>query len=112
MLDYKKIHKDIRYIVRNGQSDLRVLVKRISEGHNMPYRELNIHCLGDISPLKPRCPVVEEEVENVISQVDEDGFQKTKISKQSLWRQKISERQEIFKYVTDFLDGFDQAQSN
>ena len=76
----------------------------------MPYRELDIHRLGEISPLKPRCPVVEDEVEEVLNQVDEDGFQKTKISKKSLWRQKVSEKNEIFKYVTDFLDGFAKDQ--
>ena len=49
MMDYKKIHKDIRYIVRNGQTDLKVLVKRISEGSRLPYREIEIKELGDIS---------------------------------------------------------------
>ena len=110
MMDYKKIHKDIRYIVRNGQTDLKVLVKRISEGSRLPYREIDIKELGDISPLKPKCPIDDiNEVEE--DEVDEQGFSKVKVSKSSLWKQKVSERQQIFRNITSFLDGFSPRES-
>ena len=105
MMDYKKVHKDIRYIVRNGQTDLKVLVKRISEGSRLPYREIDIKELGDISPLKPKCPV-EDFKETEKDEVDEQGFSKVKVSKSPLWIQKVSERQQIFRNITSFLDGF------
>merc|ERR1712081_114355 len=52
LMEYKKINKDFRYIVRNGEKDLRVLIKRVSEGSYLPYRNLHLHILGRLSPLK------------------------------------------------------------
>ena len=48
------MNDDFRYIIRNGPTDLKVLVKRVSESNHMPYREIDVLTLGDISPLKPR----------------------------------------------------------
>merc|ERR1711954_574754 len=52
LLAYKEDHPDFRYIVRNGEEDLKILIKRISEGSYLPYRNLPIQVLGAISPLK------------------------------------------------------------
>ena len=46
LVGYKKINSDFRYLVRNGQRDLRVLIKRVSEGERVPYRELSLNVLG------------------------------------------------------------------
>merc|ERR1712081_146520 len=52
LMGYKKLNSDFRYIVRNGEQDIRVLIKRISEGDRCPYRKLSLEVLGRISPLK------------------------------------------------------------
>merc|ERR1712112_390513 len=52
LMSYKKENRDFRYIVRNGERDIRVLIKRLSEGDRCPYRELSLNVLGRISPLK------------------------------------------------------------
>merc|ERR1712081_117621 len=38
LLEYKKTNSDFRYIVRNANTDINVLIKRTSEGYNLPYR--------------------------------------------------------------------------
>merc|ERR1711954_590603 len=53
LLDFKKECPDFRYIVKNGDKDLNVLIKRFSEGNHCPYREINIEMLGAISPINP-----------------------------------------------------------
>ena len=42
LMEYKKIEKDFRYIIRNGEADLEVLMKRPSEMQNLPYRKFPI----------------------------------------------------------------------
>merc|ERR1711954_465416 len=41
LMEYKRTNKDFRYIVRNGDKDLRVLIKRVSEGNMLPYSNLH-----------------------------------------------------------------------
>merc|ERR1711954_276009 len=53
LLEYKKENADFRYIVQNGSSDIRVLIKRFSEGNYLQFRELSLNVLGAISPVKP-----------------------------------------------------------
>merc|ERR1712081_150383 len=52
LMGYKKENTDFRYIVRNGDKDICVLIKRLSDGDRCPYRELSLDVLGRISPLK------------------------------------------------------------
>ena len=52
LMGYKKEHKDFRYLVRNGDRDIKVLIKRVSEEGRCPYRELSLDVLGRLSPLK------------------------------------------------------------
>merc|ERR1711954_97174 len=52
LMGYKTDNQDFRYIVRNGEKDIRVLIKRISKGERCPYRELSLDVLGRLSPLK------------------------------------------------------------
>merc|ERR1711954_6758 len=57
LMGYKKENQEFCYIVRNGDKDIHVLIKRISEGERCPYRELSLNVLGRISPLKTQiCP--------------------------------------------------------
>merc|ERR1712081_135196 len=48
----QKSNKDFRYIVRNGETDLKVLIKRASEGQSLPYRSISLDVLGALTPLK------------------------------------------------------------
>merc|ERR1712082_229872 len=52
LMGCKRENKDFRYTVRNGDQDIRVLIKRISKGDRCPYHELSLKVLGRISPLK------------------------------------------------------------
>merc|ERR1712112_458388 len=75
LLDYKKQNSDFRYIVRNGPSDIRVLIKRFSEGNYLPFRELSLKVLGAISPVKPTTkPSLEEQQKETEEVNPEDSF--------------------------------------
>merc|ERR1711954_50926 len=52
LLEYKKSNKDFCYIVCNGPQDIKVLIKRASEGSYLPYRSFSLDILGAITPLK------------------------------------------------------------
>ena len=109
---YKEKHKDLRYIIRNGSKDLKLLVKRVSEGYRLPYREIKLSELGEISPIKPQCPVEEDIPNDEESDVDKQGFTKVKINKASLYRQKVPEKQQVFRNITNFLDGSSKDKDN
>merc|ERR1712115_603563 len=51
-MEYKKQNKDFQYIVRNGPQDIKVLIKRASEGTFLPYRPISLDILGALTPLK------------------------------------------------------------
>merc|ERR1711954_238966 len=77
LMGYKRENSDFCYIVRNGDQDIRVLIKRISEGDRCPYRELSLDVLGRISPLKTQVrPKSPEKHSN--STEDLEGFSPTK----------------------------------
>ena len=42
LMEFKKDNEDFRYIIRNGNKDILVLVKRTSEFNNCPYRPIPI----------------------------------------------------------------------
>merc|ERR1711954_245745 len=52
LMEYKKQNKDFRYLVRNGPQDIKVLIKRASEGSFLPYRSISLDILGALTPLK------------------------------------------------------------
>ena len=81
-------------------------MKRVSEQNRVPYREINLEALGDISPLKPSLPLeIEGEPAPEIN-MDEDGFSPTKLSRRTLWKNKASEKRIVFSNITSFLDEF------
>merc|ERR1711954_366217 len=46
LLGYKKENRDFRYLIRNGERDVKVLIKHVSEGDRVPYRNLSLQMLG------------------------------------------------------------------
>merc|ERR1712081_116707 len=72
LMGYKKDNQHFCYIVRNGDKDIRVLIKRISEGERCPYRELSLDVLGRLSPLKTQ--IREPPKEKLDDENEDDGF--------------------------------------
>merc|ERR1712081_143296 len=99
LMGYKRENKDFRYIVRNGERDIRVLIKRLSEGDCCPYRELSLNVLGRISPLKTQIRPEQNTKED--DKEDDQGFTPTKK------KDDFRPRDEIFANITSILDGFD-----
>ena len=52
LMGYKTINPDFRYTVRNGERDLKVLIKRTSKENFLPYRNISLEVLGRLSPLQ------------------------------------------------------------
>merc|ERR1712081_53156 len=100
LMGYKKENTDFRYIVRNGDKDIRVLIKRLSEGDRCPYRELSLYVLGRISPLKTQiCPKSPEK--HGIPSEDAEGFSPTRN------KDDFIPKEVIFENITSILNGFD-----
>merc|ERR1711954_510035 len=106
LVGYKKINSDFRYLVRNGQRDLRVLIKLVSEGERVPYRELSLNVLRRISPLKTTCKPVPEVVSEEETETEEtdDGFTKTGSGRK---RNKYVPKEDIYRNITSILNGFE-----
>merc|ERR1711954_120852 len=105
LLDTKKqMIPDLRYIIRNGKSDISVLLKRGSVGK---YRQYPIEKLGATSPLSPtqknKIPISPSKYEDSL-----EGFSRVPPSKQSLYRQEIVEKEKIMRNIAAFIDGFDE----
>merc|ERR1711942_539181 len=77
LMAYKKENADFRYIVRNGDRDIQVFIKRTSEGERCPYRELSLDVLGRISPLKTQIRETSQEKPEDEAE-DLKGFSPTK----------------------------------
>merc|ERR1711954_403827 len=106
LMEYKKTNKDFRYIVRNGAKDLRVLIKRVSEGNYLPYRNLHLDVLGRLSPLKTahkeqRDPEAEE------PEASPESFQQPKRRSRS---DSYVPKEVIFQNITAILNGFQTQQ--
>merc|ERR1712082_266665 len=101
-MGYKRENSDFPYIVRNGDQDIRVLIKRISEGDRCPYRELSLKVLGRISPLKTQ--VRPKSPEKVLAE-DAEGFSPTK------QKDNFIPKEVIYENITSILNGFDLQKS-
>merc|ERR1711954_406595 len=102
LMEYKKINKDFRYIVRNGERDLRVMIKRVSEGSYLPYRNLHLDVLGRLSPLKTshkenKNPELEEDDES------DGNFQQPRRRSRT---ESFVPKDVIFQNITSILNGF------
>merc|ERR1711954_192590 len=104
LMGYKTDNQDFRYIVRNGEKDIRVLIKRISKGERCPYRELSLNVLGRILPLKTHIrPKSPEKSGN--SAEDSEGFSPTKS------KDDFVPKDTIYANITSILNGFDLQKS-
>merc|ERR1712081_67110 len=106
LMGYKKENKDFRYLVRNGQKDLKVLIKRLSEEGRVPYRELSLDVLGRLSPLKTQ---IRDDPKEKTKDDDEsnDGF-----TRQGSPRKEDNyiPKERIFHNITSILNGFELQQ--
>merc|ERR1712081_17378 len=103
LMGYKQENSDFRYLVRNDTQDLKVLIKRISEGERVPYRPIALEVLGRLSPLKTtiKATPTEENYEE-----DEDvpeGFTHPDSSKK---KENYIPKETIYKNITSILNGF------
>ena len=62
-------------------------MKRTSKYTRVPYREIDIKALGDISTLKPSLPIDEDEDKDNVRE-DEEGFSPV-INRKTLQRNKL-----------------------
>merc|ERR1711954_124416 len=106
LLDYKKQNSDFRYIVRNGPSDICVLIKRFSEGNYLPFRELSLKALGAISPAKPttKPSPEDQQSEPESANLDEEFISPSRRGA----RENYIPRDTIFRNITAILNGFEQ----
>merc|ERR1712081_35823 len=106
LMEYKELNKDFCYIVRNGAKDLRVLIKRVSEGNYLPYRNLHLDVLGRLSPLKTSHKE-SKDPEDENEEVTQDKFQQPKRRSRS---EGFVPKKVIFQNITAILNGFKTQQ--
>merc|ERR1711954_592165 len=106
LMEYKKTNKDFCYIVRNGAKDLRVLIKRVSEGNYLPYRNLHLDVLGRLSPLKTSHKE-ERDPEADDAEVSPDEFQQPKRRSRT---ESFVPKEVIFQNIIAILNGFQTQQ--
>merc|ERR1711954_232635 len=102
LVGYKRENPDFRYLVRNGEQDIKVLIKRISEGERLSYRNLEINVLGRISPLKTVCKVEASGSEEV-EESDAGEFQ---LDHNRRNNRNYIPKEQIYRNITSILDGF------
>ena len=100
--EYKKENPDFRYIVRNGERDLRVLIKRTSEGNYLPYRNLSLEVLGRLLRQRRHSGSKEPDEEGDDSQ-ENYGYQKQGRRSRS---QSFTPKDTIFRNISTILNGF------
>merc|ERR1712081_5469 len=102
LMGYKKENKDFRYLVRNGQKDVNVLIKRISKEGRVPCRELSLDVLGRLSPLKTQ--IRENPKEKPEGEEDSnDGFTTQGSSRKN---DNYIPKERIYNNITAILNGF------
>merc|ERR1711954_336618 len=110
LLEYKRLNPDFRYIMRNDIKDLKVLIKRASEGSYCPYRNISLEVLGALTPLKTRTKDLEENAqESTITLEEEDSFTSPGRSNR---RKNYIPKETIFRNLTAIVDGFEQKQNH
>merc|ERR1711954_249333 len=94
--EYKKENTDFRYIVRNGERDLWVMIKRISKGNFLPYRNISLEVLGRLSPLKPKTIDAKETVQEEVDPEESEDFRKQRRERNNSFVPK----DQIFRNIT------------
>merc|ERR1711954_49948 len=108
LLDYKTENKDFRYIVRNGEKDLKVLIKRASEGNILPYRNISLEVLGALTPLKTINKDADESHEEEAVQPGEDFVSPRRTNR----RRNYIPKDQIFLNITSILNGFEASHAS
>merc|ERR1712081_1897 len=103
LMGYKKENSDFRYLVRNNAQDLKVLIKRISEGERVPYRPIALDVLGRLSPLKTTIEATPTEENNEEDEDVPEGFTLPGSSKK---KENYIPKETIYKNITSILNGF------
>lgn len=81
--------------------------------NHIPYREIAILALGDVSPLKTRSAKPDEDKpDKEEDEIDEEGFIKPRVRKSTLWKANLTEKNQIFRNITVFLDGWSPKKRN
>merc|ERR1712081_76034 len=107
LMDYKKENKDFRFLVRNGDRDIKVLIKRNSEEGRCPYRELSLEVLGRLSPLKTQIRETQREKPDD-TLVNPDGFTTTGSGRKD---DNFIPKDRIYENITAILNGFTVQQN-
>merc|ERR1711954_471262 len=107
LMGYKKLNPDFRYLVRNDQRDLKVLIKRLSEGNFVPYRQMSLNVLGRLSPLKTVIP--EERPVNEESADEAEGYQ---AQGRRTRKSSYIPKETIYRNITSILNGFEIKNSH
>merc|ERR1711954_30801 len=100
LMSYKKTNPNFRYLVRNDKRDLKVLIKRTSEGNFVPYRRMSLEVLGRILPLKTQIP---EKERNDEPEIELNDFQKQGRKR----TQSFIPKEAIFRNINAILNGFE-----
>ena len=103
LMRYKRKNQDFRYLVRNDAQDLKVLIKRISEGERVPYRPIALNVLGRLSPLKTTIKATPTEDNKEEDEDVPEGFTLTESSKK---KENYINKDTIYKNITSILNGF------
>merc|ERR1711954_231712 len=106
LMAYKKTNSDFRYLIRNDSKDIKVLIKRLSEGETLPYRPISLNVLGRLSPLKTQIKESPEEVEEAEETLP-DGFSLPGSGRK---KDNFVPKEIIFRNITALLDGFSLEQ--
>merc|ERR1711954_177111 len=101
LMEYKRENSNFCYIIRNAQTDIKVLIKKTSEGSFLPYRDLSLDVLGALTPLKT---ITKDELDLVETPEDEDQFVSPGRRNR---RPNYIPKEMIFKNITAILDGFE-----
>merc|ERR1711954_421401 len=104
LMDYKKVNNDFRFLIRNDEMDVKVLIKRFSEGSRLPYRMMSLDVLGAISPIKPRTKNSKDGAEDEKEDENPDGF--TSPNRRG-HRENYVPKEVIFQNITAILNGFE-----
>ena len=87
--------------------DLKILIKRASEGTNLPYRSIALEVLGALTPLKTLNKDPNETERDESTQLDEDS---NFISPgRSNRRSNYIPKDQIYENITAILNGFEAS---
>merc|ERR1711954_305265 len=107
LMAYKKENRDFRYLVRNGQKDLKILIKTLSEEGRVPYRELSLEVLGCLSPLKTQIKEIPKEKPDENPE-NPDGYTIQGSEKKD---DNYVPKDRIYENITAILNGFGLQQN-